>query len=257
MKEIDMRAPTPRASIPAIAILFIALSAAAFAQSPTGAEILAAVDRNAAFSSASYRARLEVSKGKRTNIKTMKALATQDGKSLVEFTNPEDAGIKYLKLKDELWAYFPEENDTVKISGHQLKEGFMGSDLSYEDTLDLDELSGKYETALRGIEDMEGRKAYVVDLSAVAKDAPYDLRSLWVDAERWIILKEEMKSKSGTLIKTSRALEVKSAQGRWYVAVLEMKDMRKKDSLTVFRIDSISYGVKIDPKAFWLESLSK
>lgn len=246
---------------PALAAALV-LAAARFpagAQSatPSGAEILAAVDRNAAFSTVGYEASLEVTKGKKTSVKTMKALAAQDGRSLVEFTNPEDSGVKYLKIKDELWAYFPEENDTVKISGHQLKEGFMGSDLSYEDSLELDKLSGKYRTALRGTEELDGRKAYVLDLTATAKDAPYDLRSLWVDAERWVILKQEMRSKGGALIKSSRALDVKRAQGRWYVAALEMKDMRKKDSLTVFRTLAIAYDASIDPKEFYLENISK
>jgi outer membrane lipoprotein-sorting protein len=256
-----MNARKYRSALIAFLIPFAALSPAgaqtAASAGPSGAEILAAVDRNAAFSTVSYEASLEVTKGKKTSVKTMKALAARDERSLVEFTNPEDAGVKYLKLKDELWAYFPDENDTVKISGHQLKEGFMGSDLSYEDSLDLDALSGKYETKLRGTEDLDGRKAYVIDLSAVAKDAPYDLRSLWVDAERSIILKQEMKSKSGTLIKSSRALEVKRVQGHWYVSALEMKDMRKKDSLTVFRTLSIAYDLKIDPKKFFLENISK
>jgi outer membrane lipoprotein-sorting protein len=246
------------ASLAAALVLFAGpFPAGAQSASPSGAEILAAVDRNSAFSAVGYEASLEVTKGKKTSVKTMKALASQDGRSLVEFTNPEDAGIKYLKIKDELWCYFPEENDTVKISGHQLKEGFMGSDLSYEDSLELDKLSGKYETALRGAEELDGRKAYVLDLAAVAKDAPYDLRSLWVDAERWVILKQEMRSKGGALIKSSRALEVKRAQGRWYVSALEMRDMRKKDSLTVFRTLSIAYDLKIDPRKFSLENLSK
>lgn len=247
-----MRTPALR-----IMAFSLVLSLPLAAQAPSSADILSRVDENARFSTASYEARLEVTKGKRVSVKAMKALATGDGKSLVEFSNPEDMGIKYLKLKDELWAYFPEENDTVKISGHQLKEGFMGSDLSYEDTLDLDELSGKYEAVLRGTEELEGRIAYVVDLKAIAKGVPYDRRSMWVDAERWIVLKEEMRSKDGTLIKSSRALEAKKIQNRWIVSVLEMKDMRKKDSLTVLRTERMAFDVKIDPKTFWLESLSK
>lgn len=244
-------------SVSRIALAALLAAAPLSAQAPDAKELLARVDRNAAFATASYESRLEVTKGKRSSVKSMKALATGDGKSLVEFINPEDAGIKYLKLGDELWAYFPEENDTVKISGHQLKEGFMGSDLSYEDTLDLDELSGKYEAAYRGAEELGGRTAYVVDLRAIVKAVPYDLRSMWVDAERNIVLKEEMRSKDGSLIKASRALSVARTQGRWYVSALEMRDMRKKDSVTVLRIDRIAFDLKIDPKAFWLESLSR
>ena len=47
--------------------------------------------------------------------------------SFVEFTNPEDKGVRYLKTDKNLWMYFPVEQETVKISGHLLKEGMMGS----------------------------------------------------------------------------------------------------------------------------------
>jgi outer membrane lipoprotein-sorting protein len=215
--------PYPAALALALAALPF-LAQGLWAQAPGAEDILKRVDKNSQFASIRYSAELEVSKGRKTSLKTMESVATADGKALVEFTNPEDFGIKYLKLGDELWMYFPEENDSVKISGNQLKEGMMGSDLSYEDSLDSDALSGKYAATLRSTEEIEGRTAYVVDLKAVAKGTPYDQRSLWVDAQRWVTLKEEMRSRDGTLIKTMRATEVKQVQGRWYVTAFQMKD---------------------------------
>jgi outer membrane lipoprotein-sorting protein len=175
----------------------------------------------------------------------------------VEFTNPEDLGIKYLKLGGELWMYFPEENDSVKISGNQLKEGMMGSDLSYEDGLDQDALSGKYAATVRGTQELGGRRAYVVDLKGVAKGLPYDQRSVWVDAERWVNLKEEMRSRDGTLIKTMLATEVKPIQWRWCVTAFQMKDERKKDSLTTLRLTSLTFDVPVDSKLFRVEGLGR
>ena len=61
----------------------------------------------------------------------------------MEFTNPEDRGTRYLKRDKNLWIYFPKEQDTVKISGHLLKEGMMGSDVSYEDALESSDYQAK------------------------------------------------------------------------------------------------------------------
>jgi len=80
----------------------------------------------------------------------MKVDGSGTDKALVEFTNPQDKGTRYLKIGKELWIYFPSEQDMVKISGHMLKEGMMGSDVSYEDALETDALHKKYSAAVAG-----------------------------------------------------------------------------------------------------------
>ena len=79
-----------------------------------------------------------------TRYKTMNAVAEGSDKAFAEFTNPEDRGTRYLKLEKDMWIYFPKEQDTVKISGHLLKEGMMGSDVSYEDALESRDFKAKY-----------------------------------------------------------------------------------------------------------------
>jgi outer membrane lipoprotein-sorting protein len=124
----------------ALVLAFPFLSTAALS-ALTGEEILARMDLNKAFTTISYTAKMQIAQGSVVRMKTMKAKATSDGKAIVEFTNPEDKGIKYLKIDKNLWIYYPEEDDTVPISGHLLKEGMMGSDVSYEDALEEDALA--------------------------------------------------------------------------------------------------------------------
>ena len=47
---------------------------------------------------------------------------TDKQNSLTEFTNP-GSGTKFLKRGDELWMFFPDAEDIVKISGHMLNQG--------------------------------------------------------------------------------------------------------------------------------------
>ena len=224
---------------------------------PDAAAILARVDGNLSFKSIRYTGRIEIKIGAALRVKSMVAEAEGREKAFIEFTNPEDRGTRYLKLGKDLWMYFPKEADTVKISGHLLKEGMMGSDLSYEDALESKDLSASYSASLKGRESVEGRDCYVVELAAKAPTAPYDRRRLWIDAERWVTVKEEMYARSGKLLKTSRSLEVRRIGERWFPMQTELVSALRKDSRTVFYLDKVELDPALDPRQFTMAALTK
>ena len=243
----------------ALAIGLSLLSAAVLgAQVPGSAdEILAKVDANMSFGNMRYSGRLEITIGGESRYKTMDAVAMGSDKAFVEFTNPEDRGTRYLKLAKDLWIYFPKEQDTVKISGHLLKEGMMGSDVSYEDALESRDFKIKYGASLKGKESLDGRDCFVVQLDAKVPTAAYDRRVMWIDAERYIVLKEEMYAKSGKLIKTSAALEVQRVGDRWYPSRTEYVSKLRNDTKTVFAMTSIEFNVALDSRQFTMAALTK
>jgi outer membrane lipoprotein-sorting protein len=240
-----------------IVVMSAAAGLAAQGTAPTAEEILARLDSNASFKSIRYAGRMEITIGGETRVKSMEAVAMGSDKALIEFTNPEDRGIRYLKLGKELWMYFPKEADTVKISGHLLKEGMMGSDVSYEDALESSDYRTRYTAALKGSEDVDGRKAWVVELRAKVATAPYDRLLMWVDSERYVTLKEEMYAKSGKLLKTSRSLEVRKFGERWFASSVEMQSKLRKDTKTAFMMDKLELDVKLDERQFSLATLTK
>ena len=224
----------------------------------TGEEILEAMDNNRNHKTVSASAVMEIHIGDEVRTKSMKLEGITEGsKSLVEFTNPEDEGTKYLMLDDKLWIYFPEENDVVKISGHMLKEGMMGSDVSYEDALEADELSDKYTITVSGEETCGGRECYVIQLDAKTKDAPYYKRKMWVEKKTYIAWKEEMFAKSGRLLKESRVLETKKIGQRQFAVKSETVNKLWKKSKTVFTMTDIKLDAKIDKNKFTLRNLQQ
>jgi outer membrane lipoprotein-sorting protein len=233
-------------------LLFPALSWAI-----TPEEILSSIDRNRDYGTISYTASMEIHVGGEVRTKTMKTLGLGAQKALAEFTNPEDRGTKYLKMDKELWIYFPSEQDVVKISGHMLKEGMMGSDVSYEDALESDALHKKYTATLDGEEEFEGHPCYVLTLDATVKDAPYYKRKMWVDKELFIQRQEEMYAKSGTLLKVSHVLEVKKIGSRHFPTKVEMINKLRKDTKTVFEMNDVNFDVKLDPSVFSLQNLQR
>ncbi len=256
-----MKGKSVSAALAAARFALIAAAIALFpavlpAQAPDGKDILKRMDQNGLYKSLSYEATLTITSGKKVRVKSMRSIASGDS-GLVEFTNPEDRGVKYLKIKDELWIYFPEEDDTVRISGTQLKEGFMGSDISYGDVMDVESLLASYAVTVEGSEVVDGRDCWVLSLTATAKTAPYDRRKMWVDAERYIALREEMSSKTGVLLKSYAVSDIASSGGRWYARRFEMRDARKKDSLSVFEMSKVAFDVPVDESLFSLKGLRK
>jgi outer membrane lipoprotein-sorting protein len=234
-----------------------AIAAAGAASAQSVDEILSRVDANMSFQSIRYTGRMEITVGGETRSKTMVAMAQGSSKAFAEFTNPEDKGVRYLKLEKNLWIYFPKEQDTVKISGHLLKEGMMGSNVSYEDALESSDFRTKYSATLRGEEPVGDRRCYVLELRAKIPTAAYERWVLWIDAERYVTLKEEMYARSGKMLKSSAALEVTQISGRWFPARTQYVSKIRSNTSTVFAMTRVELDTKLDAQQFTMAALTK
>lgn len=239
------------------AVLIIGLCVTAAAAALSGEEILRRVDSNTSYTSVEYDGTLAIYSGDAVRTKEMKALAMGASRAIVEFTNAEDKGTKYLKRDKNLWIYFPSEQDTVKISGHMLKEGMMGSDVSYQDALESDDLFKKYAVTSVADDTVDGRDCYLVSLSATTKNVQYESRRMWVDKERFVSLRQEMYAKSGKLLKVDRTLNVKRIGERWFPVKTEIADQLKKGSRTQFIMTDVRFDVPVSESMFSLRNLSR
>ncbi len=174
--------------------MLVLANAEAAAQSASAADILARVDANEIYSSISYEGEMVIEyRGKRF-VKKFTAKARGSADSFIEFTNGEDRGTKYLKTGGRLYVYSPDTEQVMPISGHLLKESMMGSDLSYEDTIENDKLSKRYVPTLSGSEILNGREAWVLDLAAIKKTESYPAQKLWVAKDNADLLRFPKKS---------------------------------------------------------------
>ncbi len=237
--------------------ILMMIGAGAIVSAQTAQEILTRLDANESWGGIRFKARVEISVGGETRYKTMDAVGEGSTKAFAEFTNPEDRGTRYLKLEKNLWMYFPEEQDTVKISGHLLKEGMMGSDVSYEDTLESSDFLAKYSAERTGEETIDGRRAFVVELTAKVPSAAYDKRVVWIDEERYVALNEDMYAKSGKLLKTVTTTEVSRVDDRWFPTRREFVSKLRTNTRTVFIMSDIDLGYKPDDRRFSLSALTR
>jgi outer membrane lipoprotein-sorting protein len=239
------------------AIILLAFGAEAYAQ-PSADEIIQRVDRNMSSKNRIFESSMTI-KGKRgSRTITAKSYTEGDKKSFTEYLSPaREQGTKMLKLENQLWIYSPSTDRTIQISGHMLRQSVMGSDLSYEDMMDDRKLTDVYSAVLAGNDTVNSRKAFVLNLTAKVEDVAYARRKLWIDAERYVPLREELYSKSGQLLKRSDMSNVIRVENRWFPTVIVFKDMMKQGDGTEFRITGIKFDQVIPDYIFTKAALKQ
>ncbi len=179
-------------------------------------------------------------------------------KSFTEYLSPpREQGTKMLKLENQLWIYSPSTDRTIQISGHMLRQSVMGSDLSYEDMMDDRKLSEMYNAINTGTETVDGRKTWILDMTAKTDNVAYYKCKMWIDTERYIPLREELFAKSGQMLKQTNLSEVKQIEGRWFPLKVVYKDLLKKGKGTEFIINSIKFDQPIPEYIFTKAALKK
>ena len=238
-----------------ILILFCTL---VFAELPDGNKLLKQIDENM-YAKNMISTSLMIVHGRRSS-RTMKLRSWTEGddRSFSEYlAPPRDAGTKMLKLKDKLWIYNPSADRIIQISGHMLRQSMMGSDISYEDMMEENELTEVYSAVTTGEEIFNDVNCWKLELTAIVEDAPYNTKKVWIDKEKLIPLKEERYGKSGKLLKTTEILEVMKIEERWYPKRMIFKDILKKGKGTEFIIENIQFDTEIPDSRFSKAALRK
>ena len=104
---------------------------------------------------------------------------------------------------------------------------------------------------------IDGRKAWVIALTAKVTDATYAKQKVWVDQERYVPLRQDMIAKSGKLLKGVTLSNVQKISGRWFPKKMNYKDMLKQGKGTDFEFVSIQFNPKIPVHIFSKASLKK
>lgn len=238
-------------------LIFTVISFVAFG-SPDANEILKKVDKNLSSENRVMESVITIHGKRNSRTITSKTYAMGDKKSFTEYLSPaREQGTKMLKLETQLWIYSPSTDRTIQISGHMLRQSVMGSDLSYEDMMDDRKLTDIYNAKVIGEEEIDNRKTYLVELTAKVTDVAYYSQKMWVDAERFVPLKQELYAKSGQLLKRLEMKEVVQVKGRWFPSVMVYKDILKEGGGTEFKITKIDFNVDIPEYIFSKAALKK
>jgi outer membrane lipoprotein-sorting protein len=243
------------------AVLFVLTASFACGQNPSAAELLRRVDDNEIYATIQYEGEMIIEYQNRRFVKTMKGWGRENSDSFIEFTNPEDRGTKYLKRGGRLYVYSPDTEEVMLISGHMLKESMMGSDMSYEDTIENDRLAERYNPVLGGSGTWTlggtSRDCWILDLTAKRRTESYPKQKLWIDQETGDCLHYELFALSGVKLKEYNLVKVEPVGGRRFPVEMEIRDLLRKNSKTTMVMRNVVLDRPIADSVFSQRSLER
>lgn len=249
-----------------IALGMLALAGSSLAQAaevPDAKTLLAKIDGNMTFSTRTMTVTMTSVNERRTRSFTMVAYGKGEDTASIEYKAPaREAGTKMLRMGDELWMYMPAVEKTQKISGHMLRQGMMGTDVSYEDMMAAGDLLSQYDAKVIGAEDCgglsAGRSCWKMEL--IAKDATvsYPKRTTWIDQEYGTLARQDLYALSGMLLKTWEMTDVKDFDSgkRHFPTKMVITDKLQAGTSTTLTMTDINFGVTLEDEVFstrWLE----
>ena len=187
--------------------LFLLFSKVIFANTT---DLLLRVDQNLRISEGMMKSQvtMTVIRGKREKEYSF-FLQRTDSKSAIVFLSPaRDKGVKLLKDGSSIWMYFPSIEQSQRISGHMVRQGFMGSAVSYEDMMNFSAFLDNYKIVSETQSQFEGIDCVLFELQGTRRDMSYPNRNICVEPIQAVILWDRMFSMDQTLMKEMRFYEI-------------------------------------------------
>ncbi len=151
-------------------------------------------------------------------------------KVLCEFTAPlREAGKAVLLVGDNMWMYLPNLKKAIRISPSQQ---LLSSNFSNGDILRID-FTGDYHARLVGIEQLDGKEVYHLELTAKKKEATYQKAHYWVQKDGLMPIKAEFFAVSGRLLKVLSFIEFGEMAGRLRPLKMTMTNPLKKGEVSI------------------------
>ncbi len=165
---------------------------------------------------------------------------------------PRNKGDKTLHVGDNTWLYLAKINKTMRVS-----EGnsFSNSDFSNLDLMKTN-LSEDYTPALAGVEDVQGEKAYKLDLRAKKEDVPYARIVYWIREKDFYPLQRDYYTSSGDLLKRM-VLQAQTGSRNGRPDVFVMTSVLEKDKYTELRYLKVEPNQTFAPETFKKDAFAK
>jgi outer membrane lipoprotein-sorting protein len=251
-----------------LAGVLLLAAAAAFAAPPSIQQIIDYIDTN-------YEVRSDMTAQARITtkdpdqgtkvIESVYYRRDRDDAFLIVIAEPEtDRGNGYLRVGDNMWMYrrntrtFTHIGRDEKIGGSNTSAGDIETRKFkelYQPSLGADGKEALSEETLGGAK----IPVYRLEVTAKVNDVKFPKLVMWVTRDKFLELKRESYSLSGTLLETSFFTNYKEVEGRYVPLLWKFVDEVEKGRTSLFEIKGIAFeqveDYKFDKK--YLETLSK
>ncbi|MBI9098504.1 MAG: outer membrane lipoprotein-sorting protein [Spirochaetaceae bacterium] len=222
----------------------------------TGEEIVRKADDMQIFETSEATGEMIIKDRFGTKVSTFNSWSRGSEESLIEFTSRAERGQKVLRTEDELYLFYPDAEELIRMQGSMLRQSMLGSDVSYEDMTGGKDRVSQYDVELLGEENVKGHDCYVLMMTANVRTVPYPKEKVWIDKETFLGWKAEYYTKSGRLLKEIEILKVEDFDGRLVATETRISDKMKTDTETIMILHDLKIDIPIDDNMFSLEELS-
>jgi hypothetical protein len=219
-------------------------------------EIITAVDANATFTTSHSIGSITTVDRFGEKQATFEAWSKGSDQALIEFTSPAERGQKVLRSAASLYLYYPQADQIIRLQGAALRQSVLGSDLSYEDMTASTSTLDHYSATLTGTELVNTVLCYTITLTATSKKSAYPIQHLWVDSERFLVLKARYATAQDRPLKEMEVLDTMEVGRRTIARESTVTDLVKRNSATVLRIERIEVDLELSDQLFTLQELS-
>ncbi|MDP8218812.1 MAG: outer membrane lipoprotein-sorting protein [Candidatus Theseobacter exili] len=185
-------------------------------------------------------------------------------KSLIRFLEPKNiSGTSLLTIEnqgrdDDQWIFFPQVGER-RITSNRQSDRFLGTDLTYED-IKPEKLS-LHHYDLIGEEIVDGKNCYKVAALPSTEEqkelSGYSKRIIWIEKERYLIIKVDFFGKNGLQVKTSFNHKFgKTESGHWISCLTTVKDLERNHK-TALQTVEFKTNQKLNDSLFTKRHLGK
>src|SRR5512136_384187 len=236
------------AVIALLALLGLLAAPALMAADLTAEDIVARLQANQVFTTSRMQGVMTVTDRFGTKETRFISYARGDSDALIEFTSTEEKGQKVLRTRDEIYLYYPDAEEVIRLQGAAFRDAVLGSDMSYEDLTGGKTLLETYRVSLEGTDVVDGAECYRIRMEAKSRNVAYPVQAVWVDPKLWAARRMQQFSLAGRLLKEITLGDFRAVGGRTVATRMVLEDKLKKNSRTVFTIGKIDVDIPLDPK---------
>ncbi|MFA5646101.1 MAG: outer membrane lipoprotein-sorting protein [Candidatus Ratteibacteria bacterium] len=170
---------------------------------------------------------------------------------------PKEAGIASLRIRENMWNYFPKVERTVKIPVSLMMQPWMGSDFTNDDMMRATSFVKDYTHSLQSLRGTDESRVWEI-VSLPKRGVPV----LWgkvvtrVGAD-YLPQKQEFFSTRGVLVKVLTYSDIQMIGGRRYPRIWKMETKDKSSSSTTITYRDILFDVSFPQEIFSLRNLGR
>jgi len=222
----------------------------------TAEEVIEKMEQRQEFKSAFIQGRMVINDRFGEKISTFDSWSLGTDNSLIAFTSLEEQGQKVLRSDNDIYIYYPDAEELIRLSGSALRDGMLGSDVSYEDMTGEKSLLNDYRVTAFSQEPLGKHSTYKIELQALRSSVAYPKQILWIDIDTLNGIQAHKFSLSGKLIKVERVLEMITQGDHTFAIHSKVEDKLKSNSSTEFFIDHIEIDYPVTLDFFSLDELT-